>query len=43
MNNLTSILWLAFWPVLIYAIYRITLLVMKRKGYLWDDQDDHNQ
>jgi hypothetical protein len=39
MDHLSSILWLAFWPVLIYAIYRIALYAIKKTGYLYDDGD----
>lgn len=40
MDHLSSIIWLAIWPILIYTIYRITYWVMKTKGFLYEENED---
>jgi|GEM_PF-1567131 hypothetical protein len=42
MSHLTSILWLAFWPVLIFIIYKIALWAIRKKGYLYDEREDQS-
>lgn len=42
MSHLISIIWLAFWPILIFAIYKITFRVIKKKGYLYDEGEDQD-
>jgi len=39
MDHLSSILWLISWPVLIFVTYKVTLMVVKRKGMLYDEEE----
>ena len=40
MDHLSSILWLAFWPILIFIIYKVAFWAIKKKGYLYDEGED---
>ncbi|HKL38129.1 MAG TPA: hypothetical protein VJ876_04485 [Bacteroidales bacterium] len=40
MEHIVSILWLAAWPVLIFAVYKLAWFAVKRKGYHHDEQGE---
>ncbi len=41
MEHTISLIWLAFWPILIFAIYRISYAVLKHKKYLYEEGDEN--
>ena len=37
MEHTISLLWLAAWPILIFAFYKISFVLLKRKNYLSEE------
>lgn len=43
MDHLTSVIWLALWPILIFAAYKIIFAVVKRKGMFYEQEEEEHQ
>lgn len=39
MDHITSLIWLASWPILIFVIYKLIFAAVKRKEMLYDEGD----
>ena len=42
MSHITSIIWLAVWPILIFAVYKLAFEAVKRKGFLHDEEEEES-
>jgi hypothetical protein len=41
-EKIISLIWLAFWPILIYVVFRVSLFVLKRKNYLTEEEESES-
>jgi len=39
MEYLTSLIWVAAWPVLIFVFYRLSFILLKQTDYLYGDDE----
>jgi hypothetical protein len=42
MEHIVSIIWLAAWPILIFTVYKLAWLAVKRKGFLHDEEGEES-